>query len=496
MAEQTLPEPKKKEEIVRKTVYALCIALCMAALNLYGQTPPVGTFPLTFKNNTKIYADSQIYIYSVGSTGGQSCHYDSLGNAIPMNAADNNAPGCLTKNGQTYPNYNVRLSSAKNMRIASAVGGGRIYIGVGSPLYIKAFTLPDPNNPNDPNVNVYYDWFEYCYQYGSLQFGGNTTQVDIFGIPMVVHIKQKASNFDDSDGIQAPLASIQKYFRDSLSAPFQACIWPYRIVAPRSSAQFGAGIDPRTGKPGAYADYMKPYVDSLWNVWKTTPLSFYNGTNHYIGTVNASGIMNFTGAEAGTMPEPTSQEIFACSGFPGYVGAAFSAAFNRGIAGDGADYYNPAAYYPSSNKYKNEFADILHRISIHHLAYGFGYDDNNNQSSVLIVGSSQPLDTFLIRLQSFDPADSTYFTGPTGVVTSQKRVSTVNRFTIKAWGNNQLLVTSATPISSISLISPSGRTLRSASNKNIISTAGLSSGTYYVKVSDIKGHTSMQQFVK
>ena len=293
---------------MKTTVYALCFALCLASQSLYAQTPPAGSFPITFVNNSKIYADSQIYIYALGSTDGKWCHLDSLGNAIPMAAADKDAPGHITKNGHNYPDYNVRLSSAKNMRIPPSVGGGRIYIGVGSPICITGDAggcqLPDPNNPGDPNNDVYYDWFEYCYIYNQLQFGGNTTQVDIFGFPMVVRVKQAASHYDDSCGIHAPMASIMKYFRDNMSAPFQGCIRQYRVVAPRSSAQFGAGIDPSTGKPGAYADYMKPYVDSLWDLWKTTPLSFYNGTNHYIGTIDANGLLQFTGAETGSMKKP------------------------------------------------------------------------------------------------------------------------------------------------------------------------------------------------
>ncbi len=40
---------------------------------------------------------------------------------------------------------------------------------------------PDPQNPNDPNANVYFDWYEFTYHYGVIPFGGNTTQVDQFG---------------------------------------------------------------------------------------------------------------------------------------------------------------------------------------------------------------------------------------------------------------------------------------------------------------------------
>ena len=143
----------------------------------------------------------------------------------------------------------------------------------------------------------------------------------------------------------------------------------------------------------------------------------------------------------------------------------------------------------------NEFSRVLHEISIHHLAYGFGYDDNNNQSSVLIVGSSKPLDTFLIRIESFAPADSLYFS--TGVAAPQPHTSTVNRTAIRFGAGNQIIVNSAAPIENASLISLNGKSVRKASvNRNVISTAGLSAGTYYVKVTDRQGRTSTARFVK
>ena len=40
------------------------------------------------------------------------------------------------------------------------------------------------NNPADPNIDVYFDWYEFTYQFGVIPFGGNTTQVDMFGFPM------------------------------------------------------------------------------------------------------------------------------------------------------------------------------------------------------------------------------------------------------------------------------------------------------------------------
>jgi Beta-1,3-glucanase len=473
---------------MRKAVCALGIVLGLAFSGVYAQV--AGSFPVIFNNLARAtYPDSQIYIYSIGMTGGQWCYMTKDGTMNPMNAADATAPGHLVKNGKNYPNYNFRLSEAQNFRIPPSVGGGRLYMAVGSPMYMTGnaggVQLPDPNNPGDPNDSVYYDWFEYTYIYNQLQFGGNTTQVDLFGFPYVAIVRQDAgggvtNSFLDSCGVNIPRDQIIKQFGDSMSAPFQGCIRPCRVVAPRSSSQFGTG--------GAYVNYLKPYLDSLWTLWKTAPLNFNNGNNHYIGTVNAAGTMVFTGAEAGSMAEPTTQAVWACAGFPGYVGAAFSAALNRGVAGNGADYYNPASYYKRS-PYMNEFSKVLHDISIHHLAYGFGYDDNNNQSSVLIVGSSKPLTSLTITIEPFVTPTNT---------TAPIHSSAAHKPAIRYLSNNQIALGNAGQIKSVSLVSLDGKNVlgKIPVNNNIISTAGLARGTYYVKIMDRQGIASTSKIVK
>jgi Beta-1,3-glucanase len=446
----------------------------------------VGSFPVIFKNlANKTYADSQIYIYSIGMTGGKWCYMTKDGTMLPMVAADANAAGHLVKNGKNYPNYCFRLSDAQNFRIPPSVGGGRLYMCVGSPMYMTGdaggVQLPDPNNPGDPNDSSFYDWFEYTYIYNQLQFGGNTTQVDLFGFPYVAEVKQTSTNFDDSCGVNIPRDQVIKYFHDSMSAPFQGCIRPCRVVAPRSSSQFGTG--------GAYVNYLKPYLDSLWTLWKTAPLNFNNGNNHYVGTVDANGVLQLTGAETGSMPEPTTQAVWACAGFPGYVGAALSAAMNRGVARFGADYYDPTTYYKVS-AYKNEFSQVLHQISIHNKAYGFGYDDNNNQSSVLIVGSSQPLTSLTITIEPF------VSTSVAAVPVVHKSVG--NRPGIRSLTASQIVLQNAAEIDHVSLISPNGKSVLRIGNlhSNVINTTGLASGAYYLKLVDKQGNISTDRIVR
>ena len=70
------------------------------------------------------------------------------------------------------------------------------------------------------------------------------------------------------------------------------------------------------------------------------------------------------------------------------LGAEFCAAFHRGVAMNMADWYNPAAYY--KNAIRDEYAQFFHPISIDNRAYGFPYDDINDQSSVRILPNNNP----------------------------------------------------------------------------------------------------------
>ncbi len=48
------------------------------------------------------------------------------------------------------------------------------------------YTTPDLNNPNDPNINVYYDTIEFATVNAGIN--ANTTQVDEFGFPQLLSL--------------------------------------------------------------------------------------------------------------------------------------------------------------------------------------------------------------------------------------------------------------------------------------------------------------------
>ncbi|MFF1766963.1 glycoside hydrolase family 64 protein [Streptomyces sp. NPDC058249] len=356
-----------------------------------------GSFPITFQNNTRgTYTDAQIYVTVLGQvTPGQWSYMKADGTMAHINHLDASAPGHLTKNGVTYPNMSFTLArSGGSVPSPTSIRGGRIYVSLGSPLYIpvspddQGWGGPDLRNPNDPNSDVYYDWYEYTYVFGQVAFGGNTTQVDQFGFPMTSRLTQSSSGYDTTRGITLTRAQVMSQYAASVGAAFRPLQNTYRIVAPRSSNLFLAG--------GSQAGYLQSYVDQTWSYYSTHPFKLTRLGETFTGQVSGS-TLTFTKNGAGpyTLQKPSSPDVVACAGALAsgsdpekQLGAEFCAAFNRGVALDTSAWYTPSAYYTGG--VKNDYAAFLHTVGLDQRAYAFPYDDINDQSSVQILGNANP----------------------------------------------------------------------------------------------------------
>jgi hypothetical protein len=143
---------------------------------------------------------------------------------------------------------------------------------------------------------------------------------------------------------------------------------------------------------------MQAYIDQTWSYYTTNAFSVTSQGITFAGKV-VNNQLQFTqnGTGSFVLNKPTSSDVMACSGAlasPGMstaelqLGAAFCAAFNRGVALNTADWNNSATYY--TNSVHNNYAMFWHQISINHKAYGFPYDDVNDQSSVEILPNANP----------------------------------------------------------------------------------------------------------
>ncbi|MDY6998535.1 MAG: beta-1,3-glucanase family protein [Actinomycetota bacterium] len=377
-------------------------------------TPPdgpgvPGSFPVSFVNDSD-YADDQVHLFVIGQvTPGQWSWVDRDGVAHHIDHAAADAPGHLEKDGVNYADMTFTLAEADGLRIPPELLGGRIYVSLDAPLYIgiaadnSGWASPDGANPADPNYDTVYDWYELSYQNGSVPFGGNTTQVDQFGFPFTFTVSQ--DGFSATRGIAISRAEVFTEFEDTVPDAFQALIIrdqngdPLRILAPRSH------------QPGELATWFDEPVDEFWNSYRTEEFR-YDGPGYTVtGHIGADDRFAYTvtaadgSATSHTMAKPTTGEVFRAdgpfvgTGLQGAFLAELDAAFNRGVAASPGSWNDVSAYYPTGGRW-NDWAHFFHANSIDGFAYGFPYDDVNSQSSVVILGNSEPLSDLRLTLRS------------------------------------------------------------------------------------------------
>ncbi len=350
-------------------------------------------------NNTNgAWQDGQIYITILGNnpaTGALSW-VSSNGTVTSAQLADNTASNAFTgPGGKTYPNYAFTLAQSKEL-ILPPLSAGRIYVSLGSPMYMSIVSTPNgpgyagPNaqNPTDPNNNTHYDWYEFTYS----NSGGifiNTTQVNQFGLPLLLDVWGAGGTFHKQTGITESIAQIDQEFAAQTPAVFHVTpITSYRIFAPSNSANFAAGA--------ANGNYFDSYVSSVWSYYAATPLTVQIGAREFTGKTQSTQFV-FTevnlnnGAYVGgnyALTQPSTQDILGCQGNLASgnstqlaLEAQFCAAFNRNVIESYANWTVPSAYYQQAPA--NYYAQFWHNHSVGGLAYGFAYDDVNNQSSVI-----------------------------------------------------------------------------------------------------------------
>ncbi len=302
---------------------------------------PVGSGSISMRvmNGTNgTYADNQIYWGVIGqdpANGNRWAYLDINGNLQPVSLALNDAPGHLTKNGVNYANIYSTVSQKQWVNLPK-ITSARMFLSVGSPCYIKTFDNgfagPDINNSGDPNYNVIFDFTEFTLdQYG---YHGNVTRVDMFGFPLQHRVVNMDGSFDQTVGDleSETRAGLFNEYQNEVPAEFKSLGTvqaPYRIVAPNHGS-FAAG---------------QP-----------------NG-NYFASYSNIS-----------------TQDILLGTG--GAANPATCAALNRHVyTNPQSTWTDPTTYYKAAPA--NYYAQFWHNHAINHLAYGFPYDDVNNQAAYL-----------------------------------------------------------------------------------------------------------------
>jgi len=349
-----------------------------------------------FVNNTGgKFADSQIYVLMIArNDSGKFSYLDKNGN---MN---------LCVPGQNASSYSIRISDFAGYQFPTFLDSGRLYVSYGAPLNIPinsdingnvGIAFPNIENPSDPNINTYFDWVEFAVIRNEIWC--NTTQVDQFGFPMVMELFQGTANSYKSFakvGITESRSAIYDSWNSSVPAEFKSLANQYRILAPLHGG-FRSG--------GAHSTYFDAYINQMWSQYYgsdlviTIPQGTFAGrvqsdnrlrftksgssTPYYVAKPNGDAVWGGLGALA--LPSPENWNDRDARDIELALEAQICAAFHRHVMGNASTWNTPSAYFQAAPC--DYFTKFWHEHSINARAYGFCYDDVNDQSSTMTCAS-------------------------------------------------------------------------------------------------------------
>ena len=353
---------------------------------------PAGRINFRVLNQTNgAYPDNQVYWAILGYNPATRAlsYINRSGNLVAASPADNTAPGSLSKNGKNYANYFNRVSDLGTFTLPKMYGA-RIFLSVGSPMFIEilgapggvGFAGPDINNPSDPNQDVFFDFGEFTYN--DIGFFGNNTRVDQFGFPVRLRLVGDGGSYDEAIGENVSRAQIFSDFANLPQTEFRSLARPpYRIVAPKAGV-FGRG--------GSQANYFQGYIDQIWESYRSRDLVLTNDAGVFRGRVQGDNfVFSQDGGPSGLVLErPDSIMVFEANGafdkgnsLEKVIGAQVAAAINRHVVVD----VDPSRWADDSRYYRNApanfYADFWHKRSIGGKAYGFAYDDVFSKATLL-----------------------------------------------------------------------------------------------------------------
>ena len=298
-------------------------------------------------------------------------------------------PDSPSRNGTSLAqNCAIRLGapgSTTNITIPR-ISAGRLWFSIGSPLTFllnpgPGLVEPTVANPNDPNINIQWDFCEFTFNQSQLY--ANITHVDFFSIPIGMTLVNNNNATQHVSGLPSGgLNTLISGLRAQDSSDRAG--WSQLIVTgPNGNLRV---LSPNTGitnNSSLFSGYYEPYVNQVYSQYQNQKLTIDTQAEWGVVTGQVSG-GQLTFAGAGSFAKPSTANIFSNSSGPfatstpelGDIGARLAAGFNRStllINSNQPDGENPANYY--KNSITNHYARILHATSLDGRGYAFPYDD-------------------------------------------------------------------------------------------------------------------------
>ena len=373
---------------------ATCFGLLAATGTAAANNAGMPTLPLALTNNTGSGSDLWITILGLSNNTWYS-----------VTDANGDVQAAPDVTGQSQA-YSFDVGSAQNVSLqVPQLVGARIYVSIGAPLTLDAGNGV-PGSPagwvsSDPNYATAFDWIEYTWTPGggSGTLGGNTTQVDMFGLALTMSLSgdggTQTSGFDTSPGTSARSTILSQM--SNAGSPWSALIvrdangTPLRAISPYH------GIENGVFPGNEYQNYLDQAFSAFPNGGLTTTSDGGTFTGYTAG--NAMVFTNTQNGESFQVPEPSTYTLLtggiAASPAPAdptlqaqaaQIGAQLQASLLRTtLLADGGALLacNTGNFYQAAPV--DEYALILHQNALNQHTYGFGFDDECGQSSYVAV---------------------------------------------------------------------------------------------------------------
>jgi hypothetical protein len=415
---------RKNLPLSNLVIPGIVILLLVHSIVASAQSP----LPFLIQNNSP-FNDNELYVAIVGEdlTGppGQHVWIDcKTSTQLPMSPSYNTVTGPVY-NGNRGPGTNAKyadcftkLSDIPNKTVMlPPIQGCRLFIAKGSQLYFyffgasgapSGYTSPSSTDPTDPNTGILYEIIELTYnQHG---FWGNTSRVDAYHYAMGLELNAANGTLQKTGELKTH-ADIGTAFLASVPVEFQGCYEPEtgKILFPTKTEAFADGSIGTMPNVGHYVNYMKPYIDAIWEKYTQEDLIFNAGdAGIWKGRVDSEDrlvmfcqntVGGFVGRKGIIERRPTTQEAFEGKGVLDrviqdattdlIVQAQMCAAITRHVVNTTTpnvgeqNWSDPSTYYLTAPC--NYYAKFWHQqgISVNQLSYGFAYDDVFNQSATL-----------------------------------------------------------------------------------------------------------------
>lgn len=356
-----------------------------------------GKFMIQINNNSNgAWSDDEVYWCIVGLNSSNQYVYVERDGSLRVMTQDLNN---ITVNNRRMANLCHKVSECNKIYLTETLSSARIFVSYEKPVYLGVndggYAAPNLGDSSDPNFSTLYEFEEFTLtktSNTSFNYWGNTTRVDYFAFPTITRLVGGNTyyGYDKTVGDTIGRQEAFDIFYATAPTAFKTLVNSLRIMAPCKTT-FDAGQ--------RYGNYFDSYINEFWTKYASQDLVVNTEQGSYVGRVINNRLQMRANGQ-GTVyyiDKPTTQDVLegkgtlhmesaenrgtAAGGVELAIQAQICAAFNRGVATTPENWFKPSAYY--KNDINNFYAGFTHKYSVNGYAYGFCYDDVNDQSTLL-----------------------------------------------------------------------------------------------------------------